>query len=195
MRFVHYSWPLRPSVCPCDIHFCDYLKERNIRGKSIFHLGTGGHHLVGLQNQETGLANHILGVTVSPNELRSYVTRVIRDPVLGKYYKVMFADLYTLSASCLPSFDVATLFHLSEFTDTDVEWRMGDAETLQLLLSKVVPSGLIFLYRGSYGYPRCEPLVNRAVADRQIAFVERYKSLDIFRTSGVPSPMHVTAFR
>lgn len=196
MRFVHYSWPLRPDVCPCDIHFCEYLKERNIRRNSIFHFGTGGHHIVGLRNQEFGLENHILGLTVSPNELRSYVTRVVRDPHLGKYYKVMFADIYTLSASCLPCFDIVTLFHLSESTDAEnVGLRMNDGETFRLLCSKIVSGGLIFLYRGSYGYPRCAPLIDQAVADGQMAFAEQYKSLDIFQVSGVPASTSLTAFK
>ena len=195
MRFVHYSWPLRPGVCPCDIHFCEYLKERNIRRKSIFHLGTGGHHIVGLQNQEVGLENNILGLTVSPNELRSYVTRVVRNPHFGKYYKVMFADIYTLSASCLPSFDMVTLFHLSEFSDAEnIGPRMNDSETLRLFCSKIVSGGLLFLYRGSYGYPRCAPLIDQAVADGQMAIVEQYKSLNIFQVSDVPASTYASAF-
>jgi hypothetical protein len=195
MQFVHYSWPLRPDVCPCDIHFCEYLRERNVRRKSIFHFGTGGHHIVGLQNQEFGLENHVLGLTASPNELWSYVTRVIRNPLFGKYYQVMFADIYTLSASCLPSFDIATLFHLSEFTDAAVDGqRMSDDDTLRLFCTKVVAGGHIFLYRGSYGYPRCVPLIDQAIADGHMAFVERYKSLDVFLVPGVPASTRGMAF-
>jgi hypothetical protein len=38
MHYVNESWPLRPEVCPCDVHFCEYLNERDIRASSIFSL-------------------------------------------------------------------------------------------------------------------------------------------------------------
>jgi hypothetical protein len=187
MRFVHYSWPLRPSVCACDVHFCEYLQERKIRGKSIFHFGTGGHHIVGLQNRDVGLANDIFGLTVSPSEHASYVTRVIRDPPLGKHYKVLFADIYSLSAACLPVFDIVTLFHLCEFAATDnPARRMNDAEVLRLFCSKLAPQGLILFYPGSYGHQQLAPLLAQAVDDGQMSFVERYKSLVIFQVPGGP---------
>ena len=47
LRYIAHSWPFRPDVCPCDVHLCDYLDERTIRGRTVFHFGTGGHHLVG----------------------------------------------------------------------------------------------------------------------------------------------------
>ena len=187
MRFVHYSWPLRPDVCACDVHFCEYLQERNIRGKSIFHFGTGGHHIVGLQNRDVGLANDIFGLTVSPSEHARYVTRVVRDPALGKHYKVLFADIYSLSAACLPVFDIVTLFHLCEFAATgNPGRRMNDAEVLRLFCSKLAPKGLILLYPGSYGHRYLAPLIAQAVAEGQMSFVEEYKSLVIFQVPGVP---------
>lgn len=187
MRFVHYSWPLRPGVCACDLHFCEYLAERNIRGKSIFHFGTGGHHLVGLQNRDLGLANDVLGLTVSPSEHAKYVARVIRDPALGKHYKVLFADIYSLSAACLPVFDIVTLFHLCEFAATNnAGRRINDAEVLRLFCSKLARAGLMLFYPGSYGHPQLAPLLAQAVAEGRVSFVEEYKSLAIFRVPGGP---------
>ena len=182
MHFVHYSWPLRSAVCPCDVDFCNYLSERNITRRSIFHFGTGGHHVVGLHNRDAGLANDILGLTLSPSEHARYVARVVRDPALGRHYKVLFADIYSLSCACLPRFDVVTLFHLSEFAEaSDAGRRMGDAGLLQLFQSTLLPEGLLMLYPGSYGYPRAAPLIAQSVADGRMVLQERYKSLEIYR--------------
>lgn len=182
MHFVHYSWPLRPGVCPCDVHFCDYLQERNIRRKSVFHFGTGGHHLVGTTNRDAGLENEILGLTVSPAEHARYVARVVRDPALGRHYKVLFADIYSLSAASLPAFDLVTLFHLSEFADShNAGTRLDDGDVLRLFCSKLTPGGLLFLYPGSYGYARAAPLVAQAVEAGAISFLEDFKSLIVFR--------------
>jgi len=189
LHFVHYSWPLRPTVCPCDVDFCDYLQQRDIRGKSIFHFGTGGHHVVGLTNRTAGLANDVLGLTVSPSEHAKYVARVIRDPALGKHYKVLFADIYSLSAACLPPLDIATLFHLCEFGDArNAGRRLDDAQVLRLFCSKLKPGGLLLLYPGSYGHRHAKVLVSQAVEAGALAFLEEYKSLAVFRVPGEWAP-------
>ena len=112
LSFVAHSWPLRPDVCPCDVDLCHYLDSRAVRGRSVFHFGTGGHHLVGLRNHANGWANEVLGLTLSPSEHERYVRLVVRDPSLARHYKVLFADIYSLAAAALPTFDVVTLFHL-----------------------------------------------------------------------------------
>jgi hypothetical protein len=185
MHFVHYSWPLRPDSCPCDVHFCEYLEERGIRQKSIFHFGSGGHHTVGLRSHAAGLANEVFALTVSPREHATYVTRVIGDPALGRYYKLLFADIYRLSAACLPSFDVITLFHLGEFSpSTKSGSPADDREVLRLFLSKLTPGGSILFYPGSFGYPRVQQLLAEAEADGIISYVEKYQSLIIFKAPG-----------
>ena len=126
MQYVAHSWPLRPESCPCDVHFCEYLEQRGIRGKSIFHFGTGGHHVVGMRNHERAWANEILGLTVATREHASYVRRVIRDPALAVHYKVLFGDIYGLSAALLPAFDLVSMFHLCEFADTASSGRRLD---------------------------------------------------------------------
>jgi hypothetical protein len=184
MRFVHYSWPLRADLCPCDVHFCEFLEERNIRQRSIFHFGTGGHHLVGLRNHDAGLQNDVLGLTVAPKEHLRYVRKVIHDPLLGRHYKVLFADIFSLSAATLPVFDLVTLFHLCEFTDASTAGhRLTDAEVLHLFWSKTAPGGLLLFYPRSYGYKKLTPLIEQAVNDGKLAFVESYKSLVVYRAS------------
>ena len=182
LHFVHYSWPLLPQECPCDVDFCEYLVERDIRGKAIFHFGTGGHHRVGLHNQTRELANDILGLTISPAEHQGYLRRIIRNPALARHYKVLFADLYSLSDACLPCFDIVTLFHLCEFADPgSAARRIDDAGALELLRSKLRPDGLLLLYPGSHAFKRVAPLVEPAVAAGRLVFLEQYRNLLIYR--------------
>jgi hypothetical protein len=184
MNVVPYAFPLMPQMCPCDIHFCDFLQERNLRGKSIFHFGTGGHHIVGLRNWTDGMANEILAITASPREHSRYIKRVVAKPSFGRHYKVLFADIYDLHAALLPQFDVVTLFHLYEFTPghrVASGIRMDDAGVLDLFVSKLSPQGLLLFYEGSHGYGETRVVVERAVAAGKISFETRYKSLLIYR--------------
>ena len=182
MHFVHYSWPLRPGKCPCDVDFCEYLRERNIGGKSVFHFGTGGHHIVGSENDNAPVPNEIFALTLSPNEHAAYVKRIIRNPALGKHYKVLFGDIYSLSAESLPVFDIVTLFHLCEFSGaSEAGQRLSDLEVLRLFRSKLTPQGVMLFYPGSYGLARLTPLLEQEVAAGRMSLVERYKSLVIYR--------------
>jgi hypothetical protein len=188
MHFVHYSWPLRPAMCPCDVHFCEYLRERAIGGKSVFHFGTGGHHIVGMENDNARAPNEILALTLSPHEHAGYVKRVIRKPALGKHYKVLFGDIYSLSAEVLPVFDIVTLFHLCEFSAAgEAGQRLGDAEVLRLFRSKLKPRGIMLFYPGSYGFARLAPLLAQEVAAGRMSLVEKYKSLVVYGCSD-PGP-------
>jgi hypothetical protein len=110
------------------------------------------------------------------------VKRVIRNPALGKHYKVLFADLYGLSAQVLPTFDIVSLFHLCEFSDASRSGqRMNDAQVLSLFRSRLAPGGLMLFYPGSYGYPRLQPLLADEVAARRLSLVENYRSLAVYR--------------
>lgn len=182
LSFVHYSWPLRTRVCPCDANFCDFLRDRRIRMKNVFHLGSGGHHLVGERNLSDGLDNDVLAITLAPAELTSYVDRVVRDAALARHYKVLFADIHSLHAAALPVFDVVTLFHLGEFGDeTSAAWRLDDAAVLALFITRLAPRGLLLFYPGSFAYAKVSPWIEQAVNRRQIEFVENVRSLAVYR--------------
>ena len=187
MRIVPRSWPLWPRMCSCDLHFCDFLQERDVRAKSIFHLGTGGHHIVGLRNRVDNLGNVILGVTVSPAEIRRYVKLVTGDPILGQNYRVLFADVRDLQPAALPSFDLVTLFHLCEFDSaTEPVHLLSDEGVFGLLISKLNPGGLLALYRQSIGFRRLQPMLAAAIAAGRLKHCEDYKSLQILQ---IPTPL------
>jgi hypothetical protein len=180
MRILPRSWPLWERMCRCDLDFCDFLRERNVRSKSIFHFGTGGHHIVGLRNRADDMRNVILGVTLSPGEVKRYVKLVVRDPILGQNYKVLFADIRDLQAASLPKFDLVTLFHLCEFGSA-AGHLLSDAGVLNMLTSKIEPGGLLALYPQSLGYRRLQPLIEAAMAAGTLEYCEDYKSLHILR--------------
>lgn len=190
MRFVPYAYPSLPSVCPCDVHFAEYLKQRDIRGKSIFHFGTGGHHLVGVRNSQDGLENDVLGITASPAEHARYVKLLIKNPSLAVYYKVLFADIYTLSAVQLPAFDIVTLFHLGEFYDpSNSHIRHDDAGVLDLFLTRLTPGGRILFYSGSCGIEIAQPIADQAVRAGRMALEENYESLLLYRLTDARGPI------
>ncbi len=176
------SWPLLPDVCPCDVHFCDYLEEHRVSSRSIFHFGSGGHHLVGLRNHDRALDNDVLAITASPSEHERYVKLVRRDPSLARHYRVLLADIYDLDPAPLPAFDIVTLFHLCEYTPRPPRiHRLDDAGIVGLLSSKLAPRGRIFFYSGSCARDEASRIVERRVADGSLAFEAEYKSLLVYR--------------
>jgi hypothetical protein len=169
-------------VCPCDADFCDYLRERDIAKKSIFHFGSGGHHVVGLRNRDDRLENEILAITASPREHAQYVERVVREPSFGKYYKVLFADIYDLAHRSLPEFDLVTLFHLCEFSPMAGQLRrMDDAGVMELFRSKLGAGGRLIFYEGSLGRPGTQRIIERSVAEGKMSLEETYRSLLVYR--------------
>jgi len=188
MRHFHYSWPLRPEDCPCDLDFAELLVTRGIRRKSIFHFGSGGHHWIGRCNHEAELDNEVLALTLSPREHASYVSSIVRDPSLGRHYKVLFADLYALNAASLPIFDIVTLFHLCEFSPpAGCPQRLDDGHVLRLFHSRLSRDGLVIFYSGSFAYAKQVPIIEQAVAGGLLSFVEEFKSLRIYRAGDLGS--------
>lgn len=177
------SWGLQPDVCPCDLQFCEYLQQSGIVGKSIFHFGTGSHHVIGLENQNFDRPNEIMGITASLPEHQTYAELVLQNLTLAKYYKVLFADIYSLTASNLPSLDIINLFHLCEFYNSDNAALIhhNDESLLQLFLDKLKPDGRILFYDGSLAWDRAtRALVQAFEAAGKIKRVGEYKNLLIY---------------
>ena len=162
MRLNYYdnSWQL-VDYCPCDPNFVQFLASKKTEGKLIFHFGTGEHHLVGKDNYERGNPNEILAITASRREHDAYIDFIVNNPRAANYYKVLYADIYTLSPRMLPNFDIVTLFHLCEYYD-EVESgsprlnseyaRLDDESLLGMFLTKLNPGGQIAFYAKSGGF-------------------------------------------
>jgi hypothetical protein len=185
------SWRLHVKMCPCDVHFADYLRERGIRDRVIFHFGSGEHHLLGVDNagKEAPDRNEILAVTASRGEYLAYIDLICAQAEMAIHYKVIFADIYTLSHRILPRFDLVTLFHLCEFYDPEKSRYapLDDTALLDLLLSRLNPEGRLFFYTGSGAFldsPACATgargILEDAEARGEIVKLEEYKSLLIY---------------
>jgi len=179
LNYWKASWPLMGDICPCDIHFAQYLRANRIQGKVIFHFGTGEHHILGKMNLESGAPNEILAITASRQEYDKYIEFIINSPVAAKTYKVIFGDVYTLTPRIIPNFDLVTLFHLCEYYDegSSAYAELDDSSLLDLFLSKLNPGGRVFFYKGSSHFARCRAIIESFVNGAKMIQVDEYKTL------------------
>jgi hypothetical protein len=183
MNIWDVNWFLDEKQCPCDVHFLEYLEREKVSGASIFHFGTGGHHVVGIRTAENGSNNAVLGITASPQEYNDYVKLVIERPEVGRTYKAFFGDIYQLDTRLLPAFDFVTLFHTGEFrTEKNDEYgALTDLEVAELLLAKLRPGGRVLFFSGSFAYDKAEAVAADLVSRGLVEAEPDYKTLRIYR--------------
>jgi hypothetical protein len=181
LNYWDSTWSLDEEQCPCDLHFVQYLEEKQVKGASVFHFGTGNHHIVGLR--AAAADNAVLGITASPQEYDDYVELLIKNPRLGHTYKAYFGDIYQLDARLLPQFDYVTLFHTGEFRtpENDSYGALTDLDMTLLLADKVKPGGEILFYTGSFAFDKAQAVAQELVAARPFAPAPDYKSLKVYR--------------
>ena len=177
------NWFLDVEQCPCDVHFVEWLQAEGVRGRTIYHFGTGGHHHVGLANLAKGAPNAILGITASPKEYDDYVKLAIQHAELSRNYQVVFGDIYLLNPRLLPRIDIATLFHLCEFRgdSQDAYGGLTDRQVVDTMLDAMAPGGIISLFKGSFAFPAADPIAKALVANGRLEPMPGYKSLDFYR--------------
>ena len=66
------KWGLELGLCPCDLHFVEMLADRQIANSVIYHFGSGGHHLVGVECMKAGKGNMVISITAAPQEEKEY---------------------------------------------------------------------------------------------------------------------------
>ena len=181
LNYYRRSWPLDEAHCPCDVHFVSYLREFGIGGKTIFHFGTGQHHLVGVKNHELDHRNHILGVTASRFEHETYVRLIIDDPTLADLQGPL-CDIYTLTPQLLPRFDVVTLFHLYEYYSTQNRSYTDatDASVLRMFLDLLSPGGEVLVYRRSAAFDETRKLIDALTDAGEIVKRADFESLSSY---------------
>jgi hypothetical protein len=186
MSYYTDRWPLMIDMCPCDVHFTDYLEERGIKNKTIFHFGSGEHHHVGMRSFENGLGNAVLSITASVQEEAEYVKFAIENARLSKSYKCFFGDIYMLDARLLPVFDVVTLFHLCEFWGPEAAayGAMTDRQLLDMMTEKTRAGGLILFYMKSQSFDKAEPMIEQWAKEKPVEQVEEFKTLTVYRKKG-----------
>ena len=181
------TWELN-DCCPCDLQFLDFLKARKIRNATIFHMGTGAHHMVGLHAGDNGAKNAVIAITASPGEHDRYIKLGVENPLTHAHYKAFFGDIYQLDARLLPPLDVATIFHLCEFRTekNDAYNALTDLEVARLLWDQLKPGGYLLFYTTSFAYPKAVPVIAKLQKQRRMIAEESFKLLQVFRKPGGP---------
>jgi hypothetical protein len=181
LNFWDATWALDERLCACDVYFAEYLEQKGVKGASIFHFGTGSHHILALRNAQSGANNAILGITASPGEYEAYIKLLIENPRLGATYKAYFGDIYQLDPRLLPKFDYVTNFHACEFRTekNDAYGALTDLEMTLVLADSIKPGGEMHFYTGSDGYKKTLAVIDSLMAQRGFTETGAYKTLRI----------------
>lgn len=177
------DWYLDEAQCPCDVHFTQWIDDQKVRGKTVFHFGTGGHHHVGLHNFERGEPNTILGITASPPEFQRFIELAVKHARLSHAYQVWFGDIYLLNRRLLPPLDIATLFHTGEFRgdSQDAYGALTDRQVVDRILDHLPTGGLLVFFTGSFAYDKAAAIAEALVAEGKVAAAGTFKSLVMYR--------------
>jgi hypothetical protein len=187
MHFWDAAWDLDLRLCPCDLHFMEWIKQEKIKGKVIYHMGTGTHHLVGVENLKMGEPNYFIGVTASPGETEAYTRMSIEEPRLSRNYTMHFGDIYLFNGKLLPKFDIATLYHVGEFWNEKTATYGGvtDEEVVRKVIRQMKKNGIISFYEGSDGWAKTKPIVAKLVKEGLFRKTGSYQKLSFYTVGKV----------
>jgi hypothetical protein len=183
MNYWGQKWDLHVDVCPCDVHFNEWIEAKKIVGKTIYHFGTGTHHVVGLRQAELG--NAVFAITASKEEYDAYIELVTEKALVAKSYLAYFGDIYLSNSRLLPDFDVVTLFHLCEFlhdNTTSAEYGgTDDRGLLDLMTDKTRAGGHLLFYRDSNGRGMTGNILRVWEKEKPVERVDDFKTLLVYR--------------
>ena len=181
MNLWDAKWDLDEAQCPCDIHFNQWIEANRISGKTIFHFGTGTHHIVGIRQADNGLNNEVIGITASVVEYEAYIKLVNERPQLMKSYLAYFGDIYLTSERLLPDIDIATMFHAGEYigaNTTSPEYGgVDDLGVARILLDRMRPGGHLLFYTGSFAFDKADALARVLEREGKLAREGTFKTL------------------
>jgi hypothetical protein len=185
MNFWDAKWDLDEAQCPCDVHLNEWIEARRLTAKTIYHFGTGKHHVVGVRQASNGSGNVVFGITASPEEYEAYVRLVTERPQISKSYLCYFGDIYLTNPRLLPAFDLVALFHLGEFicdSTTSAEYGgLSDLALTRALIGNTRPGAHILIFKGSFAHDKAEAVAAELEQAKEVGFVEAYKSLLVYR--------------
>src|SRR2546423_13725991 len=181
MNLWDAKWDLDEAQCPCDIHFNQWLQANQITGKTVYHFGTGSHHIVGLTQAANGSGNVVFGITASVIEYEAYIKLVNERPQLSKSYLAYFGDIYLTNPRLLPSLDIATMFHAGEYiganTTTPAYGGVDDLGVTRILLERMRPGGQVLFYTGSFAFDKAEAIVETLEREGKLKRAGGFKTL------------------
>src|SRR4051812_43886141 len=160
MNYWGEKWDLHVDMCPCDVHINEWADASKLTGKTIFHFGTGTHHIVG--KGQSALGNNVLAITASKEEYQAYIDLVTENARVAKSHIAYFGDIYLTNAKLLPDFDVVTMVHLCEFSHPNTAspeyGGLTDRQVLDLFTAKTKPGGDIIFFMYSKDFPFSKPI-------------------------------------
>ena len=185
MNLWDAKWDLDEAQCPCDVHFNQWIEANKLSGKTIYHFGTGKHHIVGLTQAMNGSNNVVFGITASIEEYDAYIALASERPQLAKNYLTYFGDIYLTNPRLLPAFDIVTLFHAGEFiSDTTTTPEYGGVDDLgvaELLLGRMSASGYLLFFHGSFAHDKAAAIAAKLVERKKVERLPDYKTLLVCR--------------
>ena len=183
MNFWAGQWNLEVDICPCDVHFNDWVAKEKLRNSTIYHFGTGTHHVVGIEQAKR--KNRVFAITASKEEYDSYIRLVTENAAVAKTYLAYFGDIYLSDPMLLPEFDAVTLFHLCEFSQPNTVSKeyggLTDQKVLDLLTDKTRKGGHVLFYKGSDGFKKSEPIIAKWEKAKPVKRVGEFKTLLVYR--------------
>jgi hypothetical protein len=186
MNYWTDKWDLHEDVCPCDVHFNEWVAQEKLTGKQIYHFGTGTHHVIGREQAENGSGNTVLAITASIEEYEAYIKLVSENSRVARNYIAYFGDIYLTNPKLLPdSFDVVTMFHICEFffpnTASPEYGGMTDLKVLNLFADKTKPGGHILFYTRSMGADKTKEILPQWEKANKVERVGEFKTLLVYR--------------
>jgi hypothetical protein len=185
MNYWTDKWDLHEDVCPCDVHFNDWVAAEKLSGKVIYHFGTGTHHVVGRAQAENASQNLVYAITASIEEYEAYVKLVAENSRVAKSYVAYFGDIYLSNARLLPQFDVVTMFHLCEFffpnTASAEYGGLTDLKVANLFTDQMRPGGHMLFYTRSIAFEKAKAVIAEWEKSRSVERVGEFKTLLVYR--------------
>lgn len=174
------AWPWDPMRCPADEQFIAWLNKGDYDYEGVLHMGTGGHHMVGMTLAD--YEKSCLGLTDSQEEYMAYMDWAQRHAEESRFYKCWFTDVHMLDDMLLPQFEVITLFHLGESPDPRREEYGADTveETITKLLGHLTPGGKMLFYTKSTNWKDIKELVTK-MSEEDFVSQDTYEDLLVLK--------------
>ena len=185
MNYFRGYWVMQDDLCPCDNHFNEWIEAEGITGKTIYHLGTGTHHIIGQTQSQNESRNRVFAITASKEEYEAYMDLVTENPRVAKTYVCYFGDIYLTKPELLPDFDVVTMFHICEFffpnTASKEYGGLTDPKVLDLFTAKTRKGGYILFYKHSMGFHKLEKWLPKWEKKAPVKRVGEFKTLIVYK--------------
>jgi hypothetical protein len=179
------KWDLHVEMCPVDVYFNEWIEQSRLKDQTIYHFGTGAHHIVGATQAANG--NRVFGITASKEEYERYIELVLKDKQVAANYVCYFGNVYLTNVRLLPMFDIVNLFHLCEFFPPKTNSQTGELDgraLLDAMTAQTKPGGHILFYSKSQDFHTAGPIIEAWAKAGLAERLPDYKTMLVYRKRG-----------